>query len=102
MIIYFFIDELQDEGINHKTYGVTSEGVAVFLDEALKYKKIDPRSAPFTVKITGGFVFLVCFCLFLLCKKYFLFAFSSMFLIHVGLVCVCVCVSAPMEMLPVT
>ena len=41
-------------GINHKEYGVTSEGVTVFLDSALKHLGIDPRTQPFTVKITGG------------------------------------------------
>merc|ERR1719316_1302778 len=41
-------------GINHKEYGVTSEGVAVFLDVALRNKGIDPNSEEFTVKITGG------------------------------------------------
>ncbi len=41
-------------GINHKEYGVTSEGVTVFLDVALRYLGIDPKNQPFTVKITGG------------------------------------------------
>jgi glutamate dehydrogenase len=41
-------------GINHKEYGVTSEGVTVFLDTALRHIGIEPRSQPFTVKITGG------------------------------------------------
>ena len=41
-------------GINHKQYGVTSEGVNVFLDVALRTVGIDPRKQPFTVKITGG------------------------------------------------
>lgn len=41
-------------GINHKVYGVTSEGVNVFLEVALKARGIDPRARPFTVKITGG------------------------------------------------
>jgi glutamate dehydrogenase len=41
-------------GINHKVYGVTSEGVNVFLDVALQARGIDPRKRPFTVKITGG------------------------------------------------
>jgi len=41
-------------GINHKQYGVTSEGVNVFLDVALRSIGIDPRNQPFTVKITGG------------------------------------------------
>ncbi|MHC4991192.1 MAG: NAD-glutamate dehydrogenase domain-containing protein [Planctomycetota bacterium] len=41
-------------GINHKEYGVTSEGVTVFLDVALRSVGIDPQEQPFTVKITGG------------------------------------------------
>merc|ERR1712050_322296 len=41
-------------GINHKEYGVTSEGVVVFLDVALREQGIDPKKQPFTVKITGG------------------------------------------------
>ena len=41
-------------GINHKDYGVTSEGVTVFLDAALRHIGIDPKTQPFTVKITGG------------------------------------------------
>ena len=48
-----FMSSKPDAGINHKEYGVTSEGVAVFLDEALKSVNI-PTSEPFTVKITGG------------------------------------------------
>lgn len=41
-------------GINHKEYGVTSEGVTVFLEVALNAVGIDPRTQPFTVKMTGG------------------------------------------------
>lgn len=41
-------------GINHKEYGVTSEGVVVFLDTSLKSIGINPSEQPFTVKITGG------------------------------------------------
>ncbi|MCA9323037.1 MAG: NAD-glutamate dehydrogenase, partial [Planctomycetes bacterium] len=41
-------------GINHKTYGVTSEGVCVFLTAALRHVGIDPQKQPFTIKITGG------------------------------------------------
>jgi glutamate dehydrogenase len=41
-------------GFNHKQYGVTSEGVAVFLDVALRHNGIEPDKQPFTVKITGG------------------------------------------------
>jgi glutamate dehydrogenase len=41
-------------GINHKEYGVTSEGVVVFLDAALRAVGINPDEDAFTVKITGG------------------------------------------------
>jgi glutamate dehydrogenase len=41
-------------GINHKQYGVTSEGVNVFLAVALRAVGIDPKTQEFTVKITGG------------------------------------------------
>ncbi|MFW5837456.1 MAG: NAD-glutamate dehydrogenase domain-containing protein, partial [Desulfovibrionaceae bacterium] len=41
-------------GINHKEYGVTSEGVVVFADQALQSLGINPRTHPFTVKLTGG------------------------------------------------
>ena len=44
-----------DAGFNHKEYGVTSEGVVVYLDVALRQSlHIDPQRHPFTVKITGG------------------------------------------------
>jgi glutamate dehydrogenase len=42
------------DGINHKEFGVTSEGVVVFLDVGLRAIGIHPRREPFTVKITGG------------------------------------------------
>ncbi len=41
-------------GINHKDYGVTSEGVVVFLDTALRSIGINPDEDEFTIKITGG------------------------------------------------
>ena len=41
-------------GINHKEFGVTSEGVLIFLRQALLEHGIDPSSQPFTVKLTGG------------------------------------------------
>ena len=45
----------QGAGINHKHYGVTSEGLVCFLDVALKsVLHIDPASKPFSIKITGG------------------------------------------------
>lgn len=43
-----------EAGINHKQYGVTSEGVNVFLEVALRALGIDPRRQPFTLKLTGG------------------------------------------------
>ena len=43
-----------DAGINHKEFGVTSEGVVVFLEHALRSVGIDPRAQDFTVKMTGG------------------------------------------------
>lgn len=49
-----FMSSKPGAGINHKTYGVISEGVTVFLDAALRAVGIDPSSQPFTVKITGG------------------------------------------------
>ncbi len=49
-----FMSSKPGAGINHKVYGVTSEGVNVFLDIALQSVGIDPRTQPFTVKITGG------------------------------------------------
>ena len=41
-------------GINHKQYGVTSEGVTVFLHRALLENGIDPTQDRFSVKLTGG------------------------------------------------
>lgn len=41
-------------GINHKAYGVTSEGVLVFLRYALSEYGIDPAKDSFTIKLTGG------------------------------------------------
>jgi len=50
-----FMSSKADAGINHKVYGVTSEGVAVYLDIALRsVLGINPNTQPFTVKITGG------------------------------------------------
>lgn len=49
-----FISSKPDAGINHKVYGVTSEGVAVFTDVALQAIGKNPHEEPFTVKITGG------------------------------------------------
>jgi len=49
-----FISSKPEAGINHKEYGVTSEGVAVFLHEGLQAIGIDPRAQSFSVKLTGG------------------------------------------------
>ena len=50
-----FMSSKPKAGINHKEYGVTSEGVNVFLDVALqRVLGIDPRKESFTVKMTGG------------------------------------------------
>ena len=49
-----FMSSKPGAGINHKEYGVTSEGVTVFLEVALKAVGIDPRKKEFTLKITGG------------------------------------------------
>lgn len=49
-----FMSSKSATGINHKVYGVTSEGITVFLDAALRHGGIDPAQQPFTVKITGG------------------------------------------------
>ena len=50
-----FMSSKKDDGFNHKEFGVTSEGVVVYLDVALrKALNIDPKTTPFTVKITGG------------------------------------------------
>jgi len=50
-----FMSSKADNGFNHKDYGVTSEGVAVYLDVALrKVLNINPNKDSFTVKITGG------------------------------------------------
>lgn len=49
-----FMSSKPGAGINHKVYGVTSEGVNVFLEVGLKARGIDPRTQPFTIKITGG------------------------------------------------
>ncbi|GBG31440.1 NAD-specific glutamate dehydrogenase, putative [Hondaea fermentalgiana] len=48
-----FMSSKPDAGINHKVYGVTSEGVSVFLHEALLATGVDVTK-PFSVKITGG------------------------------------------------
>jgi len=50
-----FMSSKPRAGINHKEYGVTSEGVNVYLDVALrKTLGIDPTKDSFTIKMTGG------------------------------------------------
>lgn len=50
-----FMSSKAGAGINHKQYGVTSEGINVYLDVALRNTlNIDPRKDSFTIKITGG------------------------------------------------
>jgi len=49
-----FMSSKPKAGINHKVYGVTSEGVAVFLDSGLRSLGIQPTAQPWTVKLTGG------------------------------------------------
>eukprot|EP00466_Bigelowiella_natans_P013511 jgi/Bigna1/40131/e_gw1.39.81.1 len=49
-----FMSSKPRTGINHKQYGVTSEGVCIFLDVALRNIGKDPRDGPFTLKMTGG------------------------------------------------
>jgi glutamate dehydrogenase len=50
-----FMSSKQGAGINHKQYGVTSEGIAVFFDVAMRnVLGKDPKKEPFTIKITGG------------------------------------------------
>uniref|UniRef100_A0A0G4I0F7 Glutamate/phenylalanine/leucine/valine/L-tryptophan dehydrogenase C-terminal domain-containing protein n=1 Tax=Chromera velia CCMP2878 TaxID=1169474 RepID=A0A0G4I0F7_9ALVE len=49
-----FISSKPSAGINHKQYGVTSEGVVVFLEEGLKAIGKGGEGDRFTVKITGG------------------------------------------------
>ncbi|MEE2786688.1 MAG: hypothetical protein VX589_05060 [Myxococcota bacterium] len=49
-----FMSSKPGAGINHKEFGVTSEGVVVFLEAALKARGFNPRTRPFTVKLTGG------------------------------------------------
>lgn len=49
-----FMSSKPGDGINHKEYGVTSEGLNVFLDHTLRYLGIDPHTDTFSVKMTGG------------------------------------------------
>mmetsp|Transcript_10638 Transcript_10638/g.20553 ORF Transcript_10638/g.20553 Transcript_10638/m.20553 type:complete len:714 (-) Transcript_10638:526-2667(-) len=49
-----FMSSKPREGINHKEFGVTSEGVAIFLDSGLRAIGISPRNQPWSLKLTGG------------------------------------------------
>merc|ERR1719336_1202367 len=49
-----FMSSKPEAGINHKVYGVTSEGVAVFLKVALQQQGFNTDTDSFTAKITGG------------------------------------------------
>lgn len=51
---YAFMSSKPDFGINHKTYGVTSEGLNVYLDNVLRYLKLNGPNTTFRVKMTGG------------------------------------------------
>ena len=49
-----FMSSKPGEGINHKEYGVTSEGLNVYVENVLAHLGVDPHKQQFTVKITGG------------------------------------------------
>ena len=49
-----FMSSKPGAGINHKEYGVTSEGLNVYVDNIIRYLGVDPKKQKFTVKITGG------------------------------------------------
>ena len=49
-----FMSSKPGAGINHKQYGVTSEGVVLFLRAALAHVGLDPRKAPVRLTLTGG------------------------------------------------
>jgi glutamate dehydrogenase len=49
-----FISSKPGAGINHKEFGVTSFGVNVYLHQTLLFLGIDPKTDPFTIKISGG------------------------------------------------
>lgn len=49
-----FMSSKPGAGINHKEYGVTSEGVNVYVDNVLHFLGIEPQKQDFTVKMTGG------------------------------------------------
>ncbi|MFW7381356.1 MAG: NAD-glutamate dehydrogenase domain-containing protein [Oligoflexus sp.] len=49
-----FMSSKPGEGINHKEFGVTSEGLNVYVENTLHYLSIDPRKEKFSIKMTGG------------------------------------------------
>jgi len=49
-----FMSSKPGAGINHKEFGVTSEGVNVYLAEALRFMGIEPLEEKFTISMTGG------------------------------------------------
>lgn len=49
-----FVSSKPRDGINHKRYGVTSEGINVFVEHTLQHLGIDFRSNAFSVAMTGG------------------------------------------------
>jgi len=49
-----FMSSKPGDGINHKEYGVTSEGVNVFIENTLRFLNINPLQDRFTIKMTGG------------------------------------------------
>jgi len=49
-----FMSSKPGAGINHKAYGITSEGITVYLEVVLRQAGIEPKTDPFTVTLTGG------------------------------------------------
>ncbi len=49
-----FMSSKPKAGINHKEYGVTSEGLNVFVHNMLEFIGVNPKQDRFRVKITGG------------------------------------------------
>ncbi len=49
-----FMSSKPQAGINHKVYGVTSEGLNVYVSQVLNFLHIDPKQRSFTIKMTGG------------------------------------------------
>ena len=49
-----FVSSKPENGINHKRYGVTSEGVNVFVEHTLRHLGIDFKKQNFSVTMMGG------------------------------------------------